>query len=56
MKTIISHGEELEEETICPDCGCCFSYTDSDIEEADIDCTKSCIFVTCPECGARCDT
>ena len=58
MKRIIEHGDRFEEdeEAICPICGCCFEYTNSDVEKADIDYTRSCIFVTCPECGARCDT
>ena len=46
MKEIIKRGNLAKKKTICPECGCEFSFEITDINTSTFAC-----YVNCPECG-----
>ena len=59
MKKIIEHGYKYNMETICPNCGCKFSYDWEDVIRENItyntnnNSTFASYRIICPECGAN---
>ena len=63
MKRIIEHGYKCYMDTVCPSCGCKFSYDWEDVLKTDWNWTYKTDFtlhtsypsyrITCPECGAE---